>query len=122
MLKKRADVMINLDKAWKITLENSKGETLTQYFEANTLDKAIDIAENSFLSRLYGFDSGIVAKAAQKACDKTLERKAYRFGFCGGWTTIYPLDGGETIHSMLKRAAESEWVNGKAITEIEDRR
>ena len=117
---KKADVMINLDNAWKITLENSKGKTLTQYFEGETMDKAIDIAKNSFLSRLYDFDSGIVAKAAQKACDKTLERKPYRFGFCGGWTTIYPVDGGETIHSMLKRAAESEWVKGKAITEIDD--
>ena len=98
---------MEIKKTWRIGLSN-KRDILTQYIVADSFDDAITKAQNTFDSRLYGLDAGKVCKAGQKYCNKTVINHPLRFGFCGGWTTVRPAAGHDTIDTMLAKAISQQ--------------
>lgn len=77
--------MIDLNKAYRITLTTKCGKRFTQYIEADNMDNAAKLARKTFAASLYDFREGW---EGQKACDKTKLNESLRFGFKGGWNTI----------------------------------
>lgn len=104
---------INLNNAWRVTLLSAAGVPFTQYFEADTMDKAITIAKRSFEANLVGVLSNGVE--AQKACKHTIVKERLRFGFLGGWLTV---EGGRDIFTMLDEAKNTKFAEGETIHEI----
>jgi hypothetical protein len=95
--------MINLNNAYKVTLTTTQGRKLIQYIEAGSSDHAIRIAKNTFEAGFCKFQEGA---ETQKACDKTkLKDEVLRFGFKGGWNTLYLKDyDGLTIFEAVDKA------------------
>lgn len=91
--------MIDLNKAYRITLTTKKGRRFTQYIEAENMDIAGKLARETFAASLYEFRAGY---EAQKACPLSKLNESLRFGFKGGWNTIDCT--GLTIFQALEKA------------------
>ncbi len=106
---------MKLNETWTIGL-SSKTDTLTQYIVADSFDKAIQAAQNTFFARLFRLDTGNITKAGQKTCNETIIHHALRFGLVNGHTTIHP-KGHDTVFTMLDKAKAKDFVTSD-ITEI----
>lgn len=105
--------MLNLDKAYRVTLTTTKKTKYVQYIEAENMDSAINKALKTFSARLMQFEAG---SEAQKACNLTKLNDKLRFGFKGGWTTLECK--GLTIYEALEKAKHC-FNDIQDITEIE---
>ena len=104
------------ENLWRTTI-NYRKSVLVQYVNADNLDMALEAAKRTFHSDLYGSGRKALGWSGQRACDKTIVHTPLRFGFSGGWTTIYP-EANDTFFTMLQRAENKEFVGGKEITEV----
>jgi hypothetical protein len=108
---------MDLERTYKIDFTFNKGKDLTQYIEADNADQAIRLAKSSFHCNLASCGRRLVSIGFQKACKLSKVNKPLRFGFGNGWTTVRP-DGNDTIHTMLKKAMDNKFTEGKPIEEV----
>ena len=106
---------MNLDKTYRVTLQDKKDKEFVQYIEAENVDSAIKSARNSFSSRVYGLDKS--GALTQKSCKLTILTGKLRFCFDAGWITLDVT--GLNIFEALKKAETHHFTEGKKITEIQ---